>query len=132
MQLRPFYNDTMSSNPPSHSPALSTLDALSPLDGRYAAKVDALRAHLSEAGLMRSRVQVEVAWFIGLSDLGLAEFPALSAEARDALNALVARFGSTEAAEIKAIERTTNHDVKAVEYWLKAQTADQAEAHRHA
>ena len=122
----------MSTNLSPHSPALSTLDALSPLDGRYAAKVDSLRAHLSEAGLMRSRVQVEVAWFIGLSDLGLAEFPALSAEARDALNALVAKFGSAEAAEIKAIERTTNHDVKAVEYWLKAQTADQAEVHRHA
>ncbi|CQR28098.1 adenylosuccinate lyase [Thiomonas arsenitoxydans] len=132
MRAPPFYNDGMSTNPTPQSAALSTLDALSPLDGRYAAKVDALRAHLSEAGLMRSRVQVEVAWFIGLSDLGLAEFPALSPSARNALGDLVARFGSAQAAEIKAIERTTNHDVKAVEYWLKAQTAEMTDVHRHA
>ncbi|MDD4886268.1 MAG: adenylosuccinate lyase [Thiomonas sp.] len=122
----------MSTNSSPQSAALSALDALSPLDGRYHAKVDSLRMHLSEAGLMRSRVQVEVAWFIGLSDLGLAEFPALPPAARAALQALVAGFGSAQAAEIKAIERTTNHDVKAVEYWLKAQTADMPEVHRHA
>ena len=122
----------MSSNPSPQSAALSTLDALSPLDGSYAAKVGVLRAHLSEAGLMRSRVQVEVAWFIGLSDLGLPEFPALPPAARAALQALVAGFGSAQAAEIKTIERTTNHDVKAVEYWLKAQTADIADVNRHA
>ncbi|MEW6561531.1 MAG: adenylosuccinate lyase [Pseudomonadota bacterium] len=121
----------MSTNSSPTSAVLSTLDALSPLDGRYAPKVDALRTHLSEAGLMRCRVQVEVAWFIGLSDLGLPEFAPLSSSAREALNALVAGFGSAQAAEIKAIERTTNHDVKAVEYWLKAQTADIAEVHRH-
>ncbi|MBN2691002.1 MAG: adenylosuccinate lyase [Burkholderiaceae bacterium] len=122
----------MSMNPSQQSAAQSALDALSPLDGRYHAKVDSLRAHLSEAGLMRSRVQVEVAWFIGLSDLGLPEFPALPPAARTALQTLVAGFGSAQAAEIKAIERTTNHDVKAVEYWLKAQTADLADVSRHA
>jgi adenylosuccinate lyase len=121
----------MSTNPSPQSATLSTLDALSPLDGRYSTKVDALRAHLSEAALMRCRVQVEVAWFIGLSDLRLPEFPALPAAARAALHALVERFGSAQAAEIKAIERTTNHDVKAVEYWLKAQTADIADVTRH-
>lgn len=122
----------MSTNPSQQSAAPSALDALSPLDGRYHAKVDSLRAHLSEAGLMRCRVQVEVAWFIGLSDLGLPEFPALPPAARAALQTLVAGFGSAQAAEIKAIERTTNHDVKAVEYWLKAQTADLADVSRHA
>ncbi|OYV28999.1 MAG: adenylosuccinate lyase [Thiomonas sp. 20-64-9] len=122
----------MSTNLSPQSATLSVLDALSPLDGRYSAKVDSLRAHLSEAGLMRSRVQVEVAWFIGLSDLGLPEFPALPPAARAALQALVAGFDSAQAAEIKAIERTTNHDVKAVEYWLKAQTANIADVNRHA
>ena len=126
------YNGGMSTNPSQQSAALSALDALSPLDGRYHAKVDSLRAHLSEAGLMRSRVQVEVAWFIGLSDLGLPEFPALPPAARAALQTLVAGFGSAQAAEIKAIERTTNHDVKAVEYWLKAQTANLPDVSRHA
>lgn len=120
----------MSTNP---QPAdVSVLDALSPLDGRYSTKVDSLRPHLSEAALMRCRVQVEVAWFIGLSDLGLPEFPALPATARAALHALVAGFGSAQAAQIKAIERTTNHDVKAVEYWLKAQTAHLAGVKEHA
>ncbi|MGA8007972.1 MAG: adenylosuccinate lyase [Thiomonas sp.] len=122
----------MSTNPPPQPAALSVLDALSPLDGRYHAKVDSLRAHLSEAGLMRSRVQVEVAWFIALSDLGLPEFPALPPSARAALHALVAGFGSAQAAEIKTIERITNHDVKAVEYWLKAQTAAIPDVARHA
>jgi len=126
------YNADMSTNPSPQSAPLSTLDALSPLDGRYCTKVDSLRAHLSEAALMRSRVQVEVAWFIGLSDLGLPEFPPLPAAARAALQALVEGFGSAQAAEIKAIERTTNHDVKAVEYWLKAQTANLPGVKEHA
>ena len=99
---------------------LSPLTALSPLDGRYAARVAALRPLLSEFGLMRRRVQVEVAWFIALSDAGLAEFPALPEAARSHLRALVAHFGEADAQAIKDIERSTNHDVKAVEYWLKA------------
>ncbi len=100
---------------------LSPLTALSPLDGRYAAKVAPLRALLSEYGLMHRRVQVEVEWFIALSDAGLPEFAPLSAGARALLRGKVAAFSEADAQAIKDIERTTNHDVKAVEYWLKAQ-----------
>ena len=95
------------------------LTALSPLDGRYAAKVATLRPLLSEFGLMHRRVQVEVEWFIALSDAGLAEFPPLSAPSRTALRSWLAQFSEADAQAIKDIERTTNHDVKAVEYWLK-------------
>jgi adenylosuccinate lyase len=99
---------------------LSALSALSPLDGRYAAKVAALRPLLSEFGLMHRRVQVEVEWFIALSDAGFAEFKPLSEAARGLLRGLVLRFSEADAQAIKDIERTTNHDVKAVEYWLKS------------
>ena len=99
---------------------LSALTALSPLDGRYAPKVAALRPLLSEFGLMHRRVQVEVEWFIALSDAGFAEFKPLSEAARGLLRGLVLRFGEADAQAIKDIERTTNHDVKAVEYWLKS------------
>ena len=113
-----------------HAPPLSPLSALSPLDGRYAPKVAALRPLLSEFGLMHRRVQVEVEWFIELSDAGFAEFPALSQAARGFLRALVARFSEADAQAVKDIERTTNHDVKAVEYWLKRQCATQPELQR--
>ncbi len=106
---------------------LSPLTALSPLDGRYAAKVEPLRALLSEYGLMHRRVQVEVEWFIALSDAGLPEFAPLSMAARAQLRARVAGFSEADAQAIKDIERTTNHDVKAVEYWLKAQFKGEAE-----
>src|SRR5207245_5128372 len=96
------------------------LTALSPLDGRYAPKVAALRPLLSEFGLMHRRVQVEVEWFIALSDAGFAEFKPLSEAARGLLRGLVLRFSETDAQAIKEIERTTNHDVKAAEYWLKS------------
>ncbi|MFN0185018.1 MAG: adenylosuccinate lyase [Aquabacterium sp.] len=96
-----------------------TLSALSPLDGRYAARMAALRPLLSEYGLMHRRVQVEVAWFIALSDAGLPRLAPLSAAARAEALGWVERFSAADAAAIKAIERTTNHDVKAVEYWLK-------------
>ena len=99
----------------------SPLTALSPLDGRYAAKVAALRPLLSEYGLMRCRVQVEVEWFIALSDAGFAEFAPLPAASRALLRECVAGFSEADAQAIKDIERTTNHDVKAVEYWLKQQ-----------
>jgi adenylosuccinate lyase len=98
---------------------LSTLLALSPLDGRYAAKVAALRPLLSEFGLMHRRVQVEVEWLIALSDAGLDAFPPLAAGTRAALRARVDAFSEADAEAIKAIERTTNHDVKAVEYFIK-------------
>ncbi len=99
---------------------LSALTALSPLDGRYAAKLAPLRAHLSEFGLMRARVQVEVEWFIALSGIGLDNFAPLSDAARGAMRDAVLRFSTDDAQAIKQIERGTNHDVKAVEYWLKS------------
>lgn len=101
----------------------SPLTALSPLDGRYAAKVAALRPLLSEFGLMHRRVQVEVEWFIELSDLGLPEFAPLSEASRGYLRGLSARFSEADAQAIKDIEKTTNHDVKAVEYWLRQRFA---------
>ena len=106
---------------------LSALSALSPLDGRYAPKVAALRPLLSEYGLMHRRVQVEVEWFIALSDAGFDEFKPLSEAARGLLRGLVLRFSEADAQAIKDIERTTNHDVKAVEYWLKARFEAMAE-----
>jgi adenylosuccinate lyase len=108
----------------------SPLTSLSPLDGRYAAKLDALRPLLSEFGLMHRRVQVEVEWFIALSDAGFTEFAALPQAARTKLRDLVARFSIDDAQAIKDIERTTNHDVKAVEYWLKKQLQGDAALQR--
>ena len=106
---------------------LSPLTAISPLDGRYAPKLDALRPIFSEWGYMHRRVQVEVSWFMALSEAGFAEFKPLSAAARAHLLALVRDFSEADGAAIKAIEKTTNHDVKAVEYWLKQQFASQPE-----
>ncbi len=106
---------------------LSALTALSPLDGRYAAKVSALRPLLSEFGLMHRRVQVEIEWFIALSDAGLPELAPLSGASRDTLRALVTGFAEADAQAIKDIEKTTNHDVKAVEYWIKSRFAGNAE-----
>ena len=99
--------------------------ALSPLDGRYAAKVDALRPWLSEYGLMRCRVRVEVEWFLALADAGLAELKPPGAAERAFLRELVDAFSPADAEAIKAIERRTNHDVKAVEYWLGERFAGQ-------
>ncbi len=95
--------------------------ALSPLDGRYAGKLSLLRPLMSEHGYMHRRVQVEVTWFLALSQAGLSEFPPLSLPARAHLLGLVERFCAADALAIKAIEKTTNHDVKAVEYWIKDQ-----------
>ncbi|MHC0509001.1 adenylosuccinate lyase [Achromobacter aegrifaciens] len=111
---------------------LSQLNALSPLDGRYASRGDALRGLLSEAGFMAHRVEVEVAWLVALSDAGLPELPAFSEAARARLQQLVRDFSEADAARIKDIERVTNHDVKAVEYWLKEKVADDAELARAA
>jgi len=98
----------------------SPISALSPLDGRYATKLAKLRPVMSEQGYMQRRVQVEVAWFIALSDCGFAEFKPLSPGARTYLLGLVKHFSETDGEAIKAIEQTTNHDVKAVEYWIKS------------
>ena len=100
-----------------------TVTALSPLDGRYAAKLSTLRPLMSEQGYMHRRVQVEICWFIALSDAGLQEFKPLSQAARAYLLGLVRDFSTDDALAIKEIEKTTNHDVKAVEYWIKAQFA---------
>jgi adenylosuccinate lyase len=102
----------------------STLSALSPLDGRYAAKTDKLRPILSEAGFMHHRVKVEIAWLQALSQAGFAELKPFSSEAGALLDKLAADFSDLDAARIKEIEAVTNHDVKAVEYWLKEKVKD--------
>jgi adenylosuccinate lyase len=103
---------------------LAALSALSPLDGRYAAKVAALAPHFSEYGLIRHRVRVELAWLAALADeAAIPELPALSSAARAAIDEAASGFSPTDAARVKAIERVTNHDVKAVEYWLKERLA---------
>ncbi|HPG95302.1 MAG TPA: adenylosuccinate lyase [Dokdonella sp.] len=97
-----------------------SLLALSPLDGRYAAKVEALRPIFSEFGLMQRRVRVEIRWLIALSDEpGIVEVKPFSADARAVLNGIADDFSLADGERIKAIERETNHDVKAVEYFIK-------------
>ncbi len=97
----------------------STLSALSPLDGRYAHKMGALRPILSELGYMQRRVQVEVAWLLALCEAGLAPIKHLSPAARAYLVGLARTFSHIDGESVKRIEQTTNHDVKAIEYWLK-------------
>ena len=107
---------------------LEPLTAISPIDGRYAAKTDPLRAVFSEFGLIHQRVTVEVRWLQALSRIPeIAEIPVFSADANVVLDGLVANFDTVQAHRIKEIERTTNHDVKAVEYFLKEQVADNPE-----
>jgi len=102
----------------------AALFALSPLDGRYAEKLDALRPIFSEFGLMHARVCVEVAWLLHLAATPeIAEVPPLDAATRAEVERLAREFSAADAARIKAIERETNHDVKAVEYWLKERLA---------
>jgi len=105
---------------PAHTDnTLTTLMAVSPLDGRYASRMAGLRPLMSEFGLMHRRVQVEVEWFIALGDAGFAEFKPLKPASRTLLRSRVQGFSEADAQAIKDIEKTTNHDVKAVEYWLK-------------
>ena len=107
---------------------LSALSAISPIDGRYASKTVALRDVFSEFGLIKRRVLVEVRWLQCLADhQGIEEVPALSAEASRALEQILADFNEIDARRIKDIEATTNHDVKAVEYFIKERFADSAE-----
>ncbi|MEX0900076.1 MAG: adenylosuccinate lyase [Gammaproteobacteria bacterium] len=102
----------------------SALTALSPIDGRYAGKTAALRPLFSEFGLIHHRVKVELAWLSALADEpGIPEVPALSERARGVLEALDRDFSEAGAARVKALEKTTNHDVKAVEYFIKEQLA---------
>jgi adenylosuccinate lyase len=103
------------------------LTALSPIDGRYAAKVHALRPIFSEYGLIRARVRVEVEWLLALAaEPGIVELPPFPDEAARRLRALAEQFGHADAARVKEIERTTNHDVKAVEYFIKERLRDDA------
>jgi adenylosuccinate lyase len=107
---------------------LDELTALSPIDGRYGSRTAELRPIFSEFGLMRLRVLVEVRWLEALAENpGIAEVPALSQAASAQLAALVADFDTADAARIKELEATTNHDVKAVEYFLKEQVRENAE-----
>ncbi|QFU00941.1 Adenylosuccinate lyase [Halomonas sp. THAF5a] len=109
---------------------LSALTALSPVDGRYASKAADLREHFSEFGLIRARVIVEIRWLECLAEHPqITEVPRLSAEATAHLEALLRDFSLEDAERIKEIERTTNHDVKAVEYFIKEKIADQPELH---
>ncbi len=107
---------------------LSSLTAVSPVDGRYGRKTQSLRPIFSEYGLIYHRVLVEVRWLQALSNLKeIEEVPPFSAEANQALDAIVSQFSEQDAQRIKDIEKTTNHDVKAVEYFLKEKISDNAE-----
>ena len=107
---------------------LSPLTALSPLDGRYAGKAEPLRPIFSEYGLMQRRVLVEVRWLLALSAEGsISEVAAFGADARRLLVTLADSFSLQDAERIKTIERTTNHDVKAVEYFIKERIGDHGE-----
>lgn len=109
-------------------PDHATLLALSPVDGRYAGKVEALRPILSEFGLIHARVTVEVEWLLALAaEPGIVELPAFSEAAVAKVRALAADFSVEDAARVKAIEATTNHDVKAVEYFIKERLRDDSE-----
>ena len=109
-------------------PALDPLLALSPLDGRYAGKVEALRPVFSEFGLVHARVRVEIEWLLALAnEPGIPELAAFGDAATARLRALARDFSPADAARVKEIERTTNHDVKAVEYFIKERLADDAE-----
>ncbi|MBK9623818.1 MAG: adenylosuccinate lyase [Rhodocyclaceae bacterium] len=109
--------------------SISTLTALSPLDGRYASKVDALRLHFSEFGLIKNRVRVEIAWLKALAAAPeIAECATFSATTIAELDAVVSSFSEVDAQAIKSIEARTNHDVKAMEYWLKDRLVANAEA----
>ena len=105
------------------SQPISTLNALSPLDGRYAGKLDALRPWLSEAAFMRQRVFVEIHWLLALASAGLPDVPKISEVDEAFLLSLPETFSDEDAQRIKDIEAVTNHDVKAVEYFLKEKVA---------
>ncbi len=109
---------------------LNSLLAISPIDGRYATQSSELRDIFSEYGLIKNRVRVEIEWLKMLaSEKDIAEVPALSGSAIKILDNIVAEFTVNDAARVKEIERTTNHDVKAVEYFLKEKVADHKELH---
>ena len=99
---------------------ISALTAISPTDGRYSVQTEPLRAIFSEYGLIRNRVKIEILWLIALSkDKEIKEVPRFSAKTNTRLNSIIKNFDQKDAEAIKKIEKVTNHDVKAVEYWLK-------------
>ncbi len=109
---------------------INPISALSPLDGRYASAVETLRPIFSEYGLMKARVRVELEWLKALAaEPKIAEVPAFSARTLDEIDSVINSFSLDNAAEVKAIEATTNHDVKAIEYWLKKRFENNAEIH---
>ena len=109
--------------------ALTSLNAVSPLDGRYASQANGLRPYFSEFGLIRHRVRVEIEWLIALAaDPALPEIGPFSEATVAALRQLAAGFSEAHGERVKAIESETNHDVKAIEYWLKEQVRGNAEA----
>jgi len=109
---------------------LTALTAISPVDGRYGSKVSVFRSIFSEYGLIRNRVTVEIRWLQKLANHpAITEVPAFSAEANTVLDKLVSEFSLEDAQRIKDIERTTNHDVKAVEYFIKEKIANVPELH---
>ena len=128
---------SMPSGPPAHRPllakdmTLTALTALSPLDGRYAAKVENLRTHFSEYGLIRNRIRVEIEWLKALAAAGeIAECLAFSTATIKQLDSVIANFSVADAQAVKTIEARTNHDVKAMEYWLKDCLASNPEVMR--
>ena len=113
-----------------HSPP-SPLNALSPLDGRYHKQLEPLRSCFSEAALFRHRVAIEIRWLLALAgDAAIAEIRPFSKDTNQALERLIEAFSEEDAAQVKAIEAETNHDVKAIEYWLKRRLAGNPEASR--
>jgi adenylosuccinate lyase len=123
-----WLHDKLQTPAEDHAMTLTPLNALSPLDGRYHGKLGALRDCFSENALIRQRVHVEVEWLKALAaEATLQEVPAFSAATIRELDALVKDFSETDGARVKAIEATTNHDVKAVEYFLKERLAKNGE-----
>src|SRR5205814_7287210 len=109
----------------------SPLAALSPLDGRYARTVDALRGYFSEQALIRYRLRIELAWLEALAaERAIRELKPFSRATKAAFGRLVDDFSERDAEHIKNIEAETNHDVKAIEYWLKSKLGENAEAQR--
>lgn len=107
---------------------LSSLTAISPIDGRYGDKADMLRSIFSEFGLLKYRVLIEIRWLQKLSEIdGIKEVPSFSQKANDFLSNIAQNFNEQDAERIKIIERTTNHDVKAVEYFIKEKVAGESE-----
>ena len=110
---------------------IDSIAALSPLDGRYAKSVETLRPIFSEYGLMKARVKVELCWLKALAaEPNIAEVPAFSPSTLAEIDDVIAHFSLEDAAAVKAFEATTNHDVKAIEYWLKQRFANNNEVHK--